>query len=165
MKKLNWQKIRSVTGEQVWKVTSLGYKPAADPEGFKLSFIEADADGDIVFSTDSLMRFGFGTCAVGNGFPSFWALTDTDGHSLWSSIQKECPPREPDYSSIEQLFCLPVAENKDKNVSAPVKKVSKEVSEVNTCLEKKKAADCLSSSINQPLQRLSRLRSLTLRKA
>ncbi|TNM95562.1 hypothetical protein fugu_016645 [Takifugu bimaculatus] len=55
------------------------------------------------------------------------SVTDTDGQSLWSSIQKECPPREPDYSSIEQLFCLPVAENKDKNVSAPVKKVSKEI--------------------------------------
>lgn len=112
------------------RVTSLGYQPAN--KGFRFSFIEADADGDVVFSTDSLMRFGIGTCTVGNGFPSFWALTDTDGQSLWSSIQKESPPREPDYSSIEQLFCLPVAENKDKNVSAPVKKVSKEVSEVNT---------------------------------
>lgn len=56
----------------------------------------------------------------------FRALSDTDGQSLWSSIQ-ESSPREPDYSSIEQLFCLPLADNKDKKVAAPVKKVSKEV--------------------------------------
>ncbi|CAG10691.1 unnamed protein product, partial [Tetraodon nigroviridis] len=54
------------------------------------------------------------------------SVTDTDGQSLWSSIQQESP-REPDYSSIEQLFCLPVAENKDKKTADPVKKVSKEI--------------------------------------
>lgn len=63
--------------------------------------------------------------------PVFGPLADTDGQSLWSSIQNESPPREPDYSSIEELFCLPVAENKDKKTAAPVKKVSKEVCEVN----------------------------------
>lgn len=128
MKKLNWQKIRSVTGEQVWKVTSLGYKPTANKRGLSFHLLKLM---QMVTLSSAQIHFNIGTCAVGNGFPSFWALADTDGQSLWSSIQKECPPREPDYSSIEQLFCLPVAENKDKNVGAPVKKVSKEVSEVN----------------------------------
>ncbi|KAM8915931.1 inverted formin-2 isoform 2-T2 [Spinachia spinachia] len=53
--------------------------------------------------------------------------TVTDGHSMWASVQKEPPPREPDYSSIEQLFCLPVTEHKDKGAAAPVKKESKEI--------------------------------------
>lgn len=56
----------------------------------------------------------------------------TDGHSMWASVQKEPPPREPDYSSIEQLFCLPVTEHKDKGAAAPVKKEPKEVCLVNT---------------------------------
>lgn len=77
------------------------------------------------------MTFSTVTC---DHLPYFWALADTDGQSLWSSIQKESPPREPDYSSIEQLFCLPVAENKDKKIAAPVKKVSKEVCKVNTSI-------------------------------
>lgn len=51
----------------------------------------------------------------------------TDGHSMWASVQKEPPPREPNYSSIEQLFCLPVTEPKDKGAAAPVKKEAKEV--------------------------------------
>ncbi|XP_070776084.1 inverted formin-2 [Enoplosus armatus] len=51
----------------------------------------------------------------------------TDGHSMWASVQKEPPPREPDYSSIEQLFCLPVTEHKDKGAAAPVKKEPKEI--------------------------------------
>lgn len=46
---------------------------------------------------------------------------------MWASVQKEPPPREPDYNSIEQLFCLPVAEHKDKGAAAPVKKEPKEV--------------------------------------
>lgn len=46
---------------------------------------------------------------------------------MWASVQKEPPPREPDYNSIEQLFCLPVAEPKDKGAAAPVKKEPKEV--------------------------------------
>ena len=51
----------------------------------------------------------------------------TDGHSMWASVQKEPPPREPDYRSIEQLFCVPVIEPKDKVAAAPVKKEPKEV--------------------------------------
>lgn len=51
----------------------------------------------------------------------------TDGHSMWASVQKEPPPHEPDYSSIEQLFCLPVTEHKDKGAAAPVKKEPKEI--------------------------------------
>lgn len=51
---------------------------------------------------------------------------------MWASVQKEPPPREPDYNSIEQLFCLPVAEHKDKGAAAPVKKEPKEVRLVNT---------------------------------
>ncbi|XP_030575302.1 inverted formin-2 isoform X2 [Archocentrus centrarchus] len=51
----------------------------------------------------------------------------TDGHSMWASVQKDPPSPEPDYSSIEQLFCLPVAEHKDKGAAAPVKKEPKEI--------------------------------------
>ncbi|XP_020485642.3 inverted formin-2 isoform X2 [Labrus bergylta] len=51
----------------------------------------------------------------------------TDGPSMWASVQKEPPPHEPDYSSIEQLFCLPVTEHKDKGAAAPVKKEPKEI--------------------------------------
>lgn len=51
----------------------------------------------------------------------------TDGPSMWASVQKEPPPREPDYRSIEQLFCLPVTEHKDKGAAAPVKKEPKEI--------------------------------------
>lgn len=51
---------------------------------------------------------------------------------MWASVQKEPPPPEPDYSSIEQLFCLPVTEHKDKGAAAPVKKEPKEVRSVNT---------------------------------
>ncbi|XP_068607901.1 inverted formin-2 [Brachionichthys hirsutus] len=54
--------------------------------------------------------------------------TVTDGHSMWASVQKEPPPPEPDYISIEQLFCLPVTEHKDKGAAAPVKKEPKEIS-------------------------------------
>ncbi|XP_026167593.1 inverted formin-2 isoform X2 [Mastacembelus armatus] len=51
----------------------------------------------------------------------------TDGHSMWASVQKEPPTAEPDYSSIEQLFCLPVTTHKDKGAAAPVKKEPKEI--------------------------------------
>ncbi|XP_069391747.1 inverted formin-2 isoform X2 [Paralichthys olivaceus] len=51
----------------------------------------------------------------------------TDGPSMWASVQKEPSPPEPDYSSIEQLFCLPVTELKDKGAAAPVKKELKEI--------------------------------------
>ncbi|KAJ3612980.1 hypothetical protein NHX12_019237 [Muraenolepis orangiensis] len=54
--------------------------------------------------------------------------TVTDGQSMWASAQKDGAPPQPDYSSIEQLFCLPVAEHKDKGAAAPVKKEPKEVS-------------------------------------
>ncbi|XP_036398212.1 inverted formin-2-like [Megalops cyprinoides] len=50
----------------------------------------------------------------------------TDSQSMWSSVQVDSP-LEPDYSSIEQLFCLPVAEPKEKGAAAPVKKEPKEV--------------------------------------
>ncbi|XP_031134770.1 inverted formin-2 isoform X1 [Sander lucioperca] len=53
--------------------------------------------------------------------------TVTDGHSMWSSVQKAPHPREPNYGSIEQLFCLPVNEHKDKGAAAPVKKEPKEI--------------------------------------
>ncbi|KAJ3607830.1 hypothetical protein NHX12_024881 [Muraenolepis orangiensis] len=54
--------------------------------------------------------------------------TVTDGQSMWASAQKDGASPQPDYSSIEQLFCLPVAEHKDKGAAAPVKKEPKEVS-------------------------------------
>ncbi|XP_077587365.1 inverted formin-2-like isoform X2 [Stigmatopora nigra] len=50
-----------------------------------------------------------------------------DGDSMWASVQKESSPHEPDYSSIEQLFCLPVTEQKEKGAAAPVKKEPKEI--------------------------------------
>lgn len=52
---------------------------------------------------------------------------NTDGQTMWASVQKETPPREPDYSSIEELFCLPVIEPKDKGAATPAKKEPKEV--------------------------------------
>ncbi|XP_070402781.1 inverted formin-2 [Nothobranchius furzeri] len=51
----------------------------------------------------------------------------TDGPSMWATVQKEPPPREPNYSSIEQLFCLPVTEPKDKGATTPAKKEPKEI--------------------------------------
>ncbi|XP_049597274.1 inverted formin-2 isoform X3 [Syngnathus scovelli] len=55
----------------------------------------------------------------------------TDGHSMWASVQKE-PSYEPDYGSIEQLFCLPVTEHKDKGAAAPVKKEPKEITFIDS---------------------------------
>ncbi|XP_047466613.1 inverted formin-2 isoform X2 [Mugil cephalus] len=55
----------------------------------------------------------------------------TDGPSMWASVQKEPPPREPNYSSIEQLFCLPEIVPKDKGAAAPVKKEPKEITFVD----------------------------------
>ncbi|CAB1330835.1 unnamed protein product, partial [Coregonus sp. 'balchen'] len=49
------------------------------------------------------------------------------GHSIWTSAQKDAP-LEPNYSSIEQLFCLPVTEHKDQGAAAPVKNEPKEIS-------------------------------------
>uniref|UniRef100_A0A1A8FZ37 Inverted formin, FH2 and WH2 domain containing n=1 Tax=Nothobranchius korthausae TaxID=1143690 RepID=A0A1A8FZ37_9TELE len=51
----------------------------------------------------------------------------TDGPSMWATVQKEPPPREPNYSSIEQLFCFPVTEPKDKGEATPAKKEPKEI--------------------------------------
>ncbi|XP_056333668.1 inverted formin-2 isoform X2 [Danio aesculapii] len=51
----------------------------------------------------------------------------TDGPSMWASVPSESP-LEPNYSSIEQLFCLPVSEPKDKSPAAPLKKEPKEIS-------------------------------------
>ncbi|XP_033967739.1 inverted formin-2 isoform X4 [Pseudochaenichthys georgianus] len=51
----------------------------------------------------------------------------TDGHSMWATVQGEPSSREPNYSSIEQLFSFPVTENKDKGAAAPVKKEPKEI--------------------------------------
>lgn len=51
----------------------------------------------------------------------------TDGPSMWASVTSDSP-LEPNYSSIEQLFCLPLTEPKDKSPAAPLKKESKEIS-------------------------------------
>ncbi|XP_052001214.1 inverted formin-2-like [Xyrauchen texanus] len=51
----------------------------------------------------------------------------TDGPSMWASVPADSL-LEPNYSSIEQLFCLPVAEPKDKTPTAPVKRELKEIS-------------------------------------
>ncbi|XP_076833808.1 inverted formin-2-like isoform X2 [Brachyhypopomus gauderio] len=51
----------------------------------------------------------------------------TDGCSIWASVPSD-QPLEPDYTSIEQLFSLPVVESKDKTPVAPVKKEPKEIS-------------------------------------
>ncbi|XP_039993114.1 inverted formin-2-like isoform X2 [Xiphias gladius] len=83
----------------------------------------------------SSQSLGCGAPTKTNRFPTLrmkklnWQKlrTVTDGHSMWASVQKEPPPREPDYSSIEQLFCLPVTEHKDKGAAAPVKKEPKEI--------------------------------------
>ncbi|KAJ8399124.1 hypothetical protein AAFF_G00415030 [Aldrovandia affinis] len=48
------------------------------------------------------------------------------GQSMWTSMQVD-GPLTPDYTSIEQLFCLPVADHKEKGVSAVVKE-PKEIS-------------------------------------
>ncbi|XP_051578762.1 inverted formin-2-like isoform X3 [Myxocyprinus asiaticus] len=51
----------------------------------------------------------------------------TDGPSMWASVPSDSA-LEPNYSSIEQLFCLPVAEPKDKTPTTPVKRELKEIS-------------------------------------
>ncbi|XP_056623894.1 inverted formin-2 isoform X2 [Triplophysa dalaica] len=51
----------------------------------------------------------------------------TDGSSMWASTPGDSP-LEPNYSSIEQLFCLPVAEPKDKVLVTPARKETKEIS-------------------------------------
>uniref|UniRef100_A0A8C7QVC2 Inverted formin, FH2 and WH2 domain containing n=1 Tax=Oncorhynchus mykiss TaxID=8022 RepID=A0A8C7QVC2_ONCMY len=50
----------------------------------------------------------------------------TDSHSMWTSVQSDS--LEPDYSSIEELFCLPVTESKAKGSAPAVKKEPKEIS-------------------------------------
>lgn len=49
-----------------------------------------------------------------------------DGPSMWASVTSKSQ-LEPNYSSIEQLFCLPLTEPKDKSPAAPLKKEPKEV--------------------------------------
>ncbi|MFT7801871.1 inverted formin-2 isoform X1 [Arapaima gigas] len=51
----------------------------------------------------------------------------TESQSMWTSVQVDSP-LEPNYSSIEELFSLPVAESKDKGPAAVVKKEPKEIS-------------------------------------
>ncbi|XP_052385849.1 inverted formin-2 isoform X5 [Carassius gibelio] len=51
----------------------------------------------------------------------------TDGPSMWASVSTDSPV-EPNYSSIEQLFCLPVTEVKDKSPATSLKKEPKEIS-------------------------------------
>ncbi|KAM6961290.1 inverted formin-2-like [Aplochiton taeniatus] len=52
----------------------------------------------------------------------------TDGKSMWAPAPEDLP-RELDYGSIEQLFCLPLSDPKDKATAAaaPVKKEPKEI--------------------------------------
>ncbi|KAM5129237.1 inverted formin-2 isoform 2-T2 [Mantella aurantiaca] len=49
-----------------------------------------------------------------------------DGQSMWSSVSTYEETPEPNYSSIEQLFCLPQAKEKDKE-STTTKKPPKEI--------------------------------------
>nr|XP_046154513.1 inverted formin-2-like isoform X4 [Oncorhynchus gorbuscha] len=50
----------------------------------------------------------------------------TDSHSMWTSVQVDS--LEPDYSSIEELFCLPVTDSKAKGSTPAVKQEPKEIS-------------------------------------
>ncbi|XP_041721332.2 inverted formin-2 isoform X2 [Coregonus clupeaformis] len=50
----------------------------------------------------------------------------TDSYSMWTSVQSDS--LEPDYSSIEELFCLPVTESKAKGSAPAVKQEPKEIS-------------------------------------
>ncbi|XP_064847230.1 inverted formin-2-like isoform X1 [Oncorhynchus masou masou] len=50
----------------------------------------------------------------------------TDSHSMWTSGQVDS--LEPDYSSIEELFCLPVTDSKAKGSTPAVKQEPKEIS-------------------------------------
>uniref|UniRef100_A0A4W4H8P7 Inverted formin, FH2 and WH2 domain containing n=3 Tax=Electrophorus electricus TaxID=8005 RepID=A0A4W4H8P7_ELEEL len=55
----------------------------------------------------------------------------TDGCSIWALVPSD-QPLEPNYTSIEQLFSLPVAESKDKTPVAPIKKEPKEISFIDS---------------------------------
>uniref|UniRef100_A0A8C8IWG9 Inverted formin, FH2 and WH2 domain containing n=1 Tax=Oncorhynchus tshawytscha TaxID=74940 RepID=A0A8C8IWG9_ONCTS len=50
----------------------------------------------------------------------------TASHSMWTSVQVDS--LEPDYSSIEELFCLPVTDSKAKGSTPAVKQEPKEIS-------------------------------------
>ncbi|XP_056150224.1 inverted formin-2-like [Lampris incognitus] len=50
----------------------------------------------------------------------------TASHSMWTSVQSK--PVEPDYSSIEELFCLPQTESRTKGPTAAAKLEHKEIS-------------------------------------
>ncbi|KAG5846930.1 hypothetical protein ANANG_G00120180 [Anguilla anguilla] len=54
----------------------------------------------------------------------------SNSHSMWMSVQTDSP-MELDYSSIEQLFCLPQVDPKSKSTTAPAKKEPKEVRSSN----------------------------------
>ncbi|KAM9069879.1 inverted formin-2 isoform X1 [Sarcophilus harrisii] len=50
-----------------------------------------------------------------------------DSHSMWASVSSlSSEDMEPDYTSIEQLFCFPTTKAKEKN-TAPAKKEPKEI--------------------------------------
>ncbi|XP_074147147.1 inverted formin-2 isoform X3 [Sminthopsis crassicaudata] len=50
-----------------------------------------------------------------------------DSHSMWASVSSlSSEGMEPDYTSIEQLFCFPTMKAKEKN-TAPIKKEPKEI--------------------------------------
>lgn len=53
-------------------------------------------------------------------------MSSVDGCNIWAAEQSDSP-LEPDYTSIEQLFSLPVIEPKEKGPVAPAKKELKEV--------------------------------------
>ncbi|KAJ8356318.1 hypothetical protein SKAU_G00191120 [Synaphobranchus kaupii] len=53
--------------------------------------------------------------------------TVANSYSMWTTVQTDSP-MEPDYSSIEQLFCLPQVDLKSKSTTAPAKKEPKEIS-------------------------------------
>ncbi|XP_027029442.2 inverted formin-2 isoform X3 [Tachysurus fulvidraco] len=55
----------------------------------------------------------------------------TDGFNIWASEQISSTV-EPDYTSIEQLFSLPVTEPKEKGPAAPAKKELKEISFIDS---------------------------------
>lgn len=55
------------------------------------------------------------------------AASPTEHSSMWASLSSpDAPVVEPDFSSIERLFCFPVAKPKE-SVAAPARKEPKEV--------------------------------------
>ncbi|XP_028970292.1 inverted formin-2 isoform X3 [Esox lucius] len=54
----------------------------------------------------------------------------TDSHSMWTSVQSDS--LEPDYTSIEELFCLPVNDTKAKDSAPAVRQEPKEISFIDS---------------------------------